>query len=86
MDVPPGDHDLSSFLLQTAPPHLYLKSLTVEILGADPREEEIKLDNVCGSDETMLPDTQWVLFKCLKKPTKERTAHLIYTWNFSNYS
>lgn len=30
------------------------------IQGAD-SEEEMKLDNVC--DKSMLPDTQWVLFK-----------------------
>lgn len=38
----------------------------------------------------MLSATQWVLLKYfknkIKKATKERTAHLIYTWNFSNYS
>ena len=70
MDVPPREQDLSCLLLR--PPDLTHShcEITVDIQGAEPREEEMKLDNVCGSEETMLPDTQWVLFKCLLKKKK----------------
>ena len=64
-----------TFLLSSCNPLASLYShheITVDIQGAKPREEEIKLDNVCGSEETMLPHTPWVLFKCPKKKKKTK--------------
>lgn len=56
MDVPPRDHDFSAPLLQL-PSTLTPTEIMGVIQGADLEEEEIKLDNVCGSDASRLPDT-----------------------------
>lgn len=68
MGIPPRAHDLSPLLPQGLPatptPNPAHTEVMVVIQAADSGEEEIKSDNVCGSDKSMLPDTQWVLFKC----------------------
>lgn len=78
-----------TFLLSSCNPLASLYShreITVDIQGAEPREEAIKLDNVCGSEETMLPDTQWVLFKCplkkKKKPNKGKNSSTLLHLEF----
>lgn len=66
MGVPPRDHNVCPLLPRGLPPipNPAHTEVMVVIQATDSGEEEIKSDNVCGSDESMLPDTQWVLFKC----------------------